>query len=215
MGLTKRGRRGIDFARRAECGRDKIQIKKLDREEQVVFGEVYAPGFPDSQGDFMAREEVKKACYNFMRKGNLSNIDTNHSQQPNGSYVVENFIARDDDSVFIPGSWVMGVKVPDRGVWQMVKSGELNGFSLDGYGTRRDAASLGDRRDPGRVRVRFRGYDRHDLRLLEHAAADFVEVEHFFVILLRDPKWNAVCPASDQRDEIHVGVDELGPVGCS
>ena len=74
-----------------------------------------------------------------MRKGTLSNIDTNHSQQPNGSYVVENFIARDDDSVFIPGSWVMGVKVPDRGVWQMVKSGELNGFSLDGFGTRRDA----------------------------------------------------------------------------
>ena len=37
--------------------------------EQIVWGEVYAPGFVDSQGDFMTPEEVKKACYNFMRKG--------------------------------------------------------------------------------------------------------------------------------------------------
>ena len=115
---------------------DVIQFKKLDGEEQIVFGEVYAPGFPDSQGDFMTPDEIKKMAYNFMRKGLTSNIDTNHSQQPNGSYIAESFIARDDDPVFIPGSWVIGVKVPDQVVWQMVKSGELNGFSLDGMGLR-------------------------------------------------------------------------------
>lgn len=113
-----------------------IPIKKLDQEEQVVFGEVYAPGFPDSQGDFMSADEIKKMAYNFLRKGVTSNIDTNHSQTPNGSYVVESFIARDGDPIFIPGSWVLGVKVPDQAVWQMVKSGELNGFSLDGFGIR-------------------------------------------------------------------------------
>jgi hypothetical protein len=125
--------------RKAITVQDAVQIKKLDREEQVVFGEVYAPGFPDSQGDFMSPDEIKKMAYNFMRKGALSNIDTNHTQTPNGSYVVESFIARDDDPVFIPGSWVLGVKVPDQGVWQMVKSGELNGFSLDGFGVRTDS----------------------------------------------------------------------------
>ena len=60
-----------------------------------------------------------------MEKGILSNIDTNHSRQPNGCRVVEAFIARDDDRVFIPGSWVIGVKVPDPALWRMVKSGEL------------------------------------------------------------------------------------------
>ena len=118
---------------------DVIQFKKLDGEEQIVFGEVYAPGFPDSQGDFMTPDEIKKMAYNFMRKGLTSNIDTNHSQQPNGSYIAESFIAREDDPVFIPGSWVIGVKVPDQAVWQMVKSGELNGFSLDGIGVRTPA----------------------------------------------------------------------------
>ena len=136
--LMKRGDTAISRMSKAETDGDAIRIKKLDTEEQVVFGEVYAPGFPDRQGDFMLTDEIKKMAYNFLRKGNMSNIDTNHSQMPNGSYVVESFIARDNDPVFIPGSWVIGVKVPDAGVWQMVKSGELNGFSLDGMGVRND-----------------------------------------------------------------------------
>ena len=136
--LTKRDDRQLSHATTAEMVRDEVQIKKLDHEEQIVFGEVYAPGFPDSQGDFMSREEVKKMAYNFMRKSALSNIDVNHTQERSGSYVVESFIARDDDPIFIPGSWVIGVKVPDPAVWQMVKTGELNGFSLDGYGVRTD-----------------------------------------------------------------------------
>ena len=113
-----------------------LQIKKLDQDEQIVFGEVYAPGFPDSQGDYMSAAEIKKMAYDFMARGQTSNIDSDHSQVPNGSFVAESFIARDDDPVFIPGSWVVGVKVPDAAVWRRVKSGELNGFSLDGFGTR-------------------------------------------------------------------------------
>ena len=134
--LVKRDERCLSHVGQATEVGDAIQIKKLDQEEQVVFGEVYAPGFPDSQNDFMSPEEIKKMAYNFVRKGLASNIDVNHTQMPSGSYVVESFIAREGDPTFIPGSWVLGVKVPDPTVWQMVKSGELNGFSLDGIGVR-------------------------------------------------------------------------------
>ena len=135
--LAKRAS-AVSPARQALAVRDEVRIKKLDQEEQVVFGEVYAPGFPDSQGDFMTPDEVKKMAYNFLRKGNTSNIDVNHSQTPSGSYVVESFIARPDDTLFIPGSWVIGVKVPDD-LWVSIKSGDLNGFSLDGMGQRAEA----------------------------------------------------------------------------
>jgi hypothetical protein len=37
-----------------------------------------------------------------MRKGALGKIDVQHDRRESGSYVVESFIARDDDSVFIP-----------------------------------------------------------------------------------------------------------------
>lgn len=113
-------------------------IKKTDDELQIVYGEVYAPGIPDSQGDYMTRETIQKMAHEFMRKGLVNKIDVNHSQQESGSYVVESFIAPDDGKVFIPGSWVIGVKVPDQQTWQAIKSGDLNGFSLDGYGVRVD-----------------------------------------------------------------------------
>lgn len=115
-----------------------VSIKKFDEEQQLVYGEVYAPGFPDSQGDFMTRDEIQKMAHEFMRKGLVTKIDVQHTRKESGCYVVESFIARDDDTVFIPGSWVMGVKIPDGEVWALVKSGELNGFSLDGMGIRVD-----------------------------------------------------------------------------
>lgn len=113
-----------------------VPIKKADDEQQVVFGEVYAPGFPDSQGDIMSASDIQEMAYRFMAAQRLAKIDVGHSREESGSYIVESFIAREDDPVFIPGSWVIGVKVPDQEVWSLVKSGELNGFSLDGMGVR-------------------------------------------------------------------------------
>ena len=123
----------------AAATRSSIAISKIDVELQIVYGEVYAPGFPDSQGDYMTRETIREMAFEFMRKGNGANIDVQHSQEQSGAYVVESFIARDDDCVFIPGSWVIGVKVPDPELWAMIKSGELNGFSLDGKAMRVDS----------------------------------------------------------------------------
>ncbi|QXN72626.1 capsid maturation protease [Rhodobacter phage RcZahn] len=114
-------------------------IKKSDDELRIVWGEVYAPGFPDSQGDFMSADTVREMAYGFMKKQALNAIDTNHSRELNGSIIVESFIAREDDPLFIPGAWVIGVYVPDDTVWGMVKSGELNGFSIDGHGVRVEA----------------------------------------------------------------------------
>lgn len=113
-----------------------VEIKKTDAEQQVVFGEIFAPEVTDAQGDRMSAMEIQKAAYLFMQKGRLAKVDTNHDRKLNGSYVVESFIARDGDPVFIPGAWVVGVKVPDAAVWAKIKSGELNGFSLDGLGFR-------------------------------------------------------------------------------
>lgn len=113
-----------------------VSVKKVDQDQQLIYGEVYAPGFPDSQGDFMTAESIQKMAHEFMRKGLVNKIDLHHTRDESGCYVIESFIARDGDPDFIPGSWVLGVKVPDPEIWSLVKSGELNGFSFDGEGYR-------------------------------------------------------------------------------
>jgi hypothetical protein len=121
---------------------EKSALKKVDDEMQVVWGEVYAPGYPDSQGDYMTADEIRKAAYKFMAAGRVNKIDHEHNEVESGAYVVESFIARDDDPVFIPGSWVTGVHIPDPGMWAMVKSGEINGFSFGGKGFKKPGALI-------------------------------------------------------------------------
>ena len=108
-----------------------LAIKKADEEQQIVYGEVYAPMIPDSDGDFMDAETIRKAAHNFLKNQLTDKVDTDHDNNTNGSIVVESFIARKDDPVFIEGSWVVGVHVPDADLWDQIKKGEINGFSME------------------------------------------------------------------------------------
>jgi len=107
-------------------------IKKFDEELQIVYGEVYAPDIPDSQGDFMTAVEVRKMAHAFLQSGQLDNIDRQHDNEKTGSGVVESFIARKGDPDFQSEAWVVGVYIPDGVLWSKVKSGEINGFSFEG-----------------------------------------------------------------------------------
>lgn len=103
-----------------------------DEELRLVYAEVYAPNTPDSVGDFMSVDEVRKAAHDFVRKGRLTQVDTNHDNKlVEGVQIVESFIAREGDQMFIPHSWVIGVHVPDDATWSAIKKGEINGFSLE------------------------------------------------------------------------------------
>jgi Putative phage serine protease XkdF len=108
----------------------KVKVKKTVEEKQLVFAEVYAPGSLDTDIEFMSEEEIEKAAHSFMKRMMLGNIDVMHDNISDGSYVVESFIAMEGQNLFIPGSWVVGVKVSDES-WEKVKKGELNGFSLE------------------------------------------------------------------------------------
>ena len=108
-------------------------------EQQIVYGEVYAPNRPDAQGEYMTREEIRKMAHEFIRSGKMSSIDVLHDNKVvKGSCVVESFVADEGDTRFIPGSWVIGMHVPDGGLWQRIKKGEINGFSMEALVTRHD-----------------------------------------------------------------------------
>ncbi|NIP54112.1 MAG: hypothetical protein GWN00_01435 [Aliifodinibius sp.] len=114
-----------------------IPIKKTDEYQQLVFGEVYAPNIPDSDGDIMSSEEVTAMAHRFMKNQRLTNIDVQHDKNPINACVVESFIAQEGDQLFIPGAWVVGVHVEDSNAWDQIMKGELNGFSMQGLGLSR------------------------------------------------------------------------------
>lgn len=108
-----------------------VTILKMDKAEQIVMGVVYSPGLPDSHGDFMSAVEIKKACYDFMARGDMHAVDIMHDNIRYGCEIVECFIVRPGDPDFpIPGAWVAAVHCPDP-IWERVEKGELNGFSME------------------------------------------------------------------------------------
>jgi hypothetical protein len=114
-------------------------IAKSEGDEQLVYGEVYSPDRPDAQGEFMRREHIQKMAHDFLRSGKMAQIDVLHNNKVvPGCCVVESFIAPEDDKVFIPGSWVVGVHVGDPDLWGRIKKGEINGFSMEALVTRHD-----------------------------------------------------------------------------
>jgi hypothetical protein len=113
-----------------------MNIKKVEQEKQIFFAEVYIPDFPDAHGDYMTPDDIEKMAHEFLRKNRTSMVDLEHDNDTSyGCYVVESFIARENDPLFIEKSWVVAVKVDNAEIWEKVKSGEINGLSMEVWGT--------------------------------------------------------------------------------
>lgn len=103
-----------------------------DTEDQhLVYAEVYPPNLPDTDKEYMNPADIQEMAFKFMKNNKVRNIDVRHDNKVVKACVVESFIARKCDDTFIPGSWVVGIHIEDDSVWNAIKSGELNGFSME------------------------------------------------------------------------------------
>lgn len=124
---------GTEFVRKGEPRH--TQIKKTDDELQIVWGEVYVPNIPDSHRHYMTEMEVMKMAYRTLAdaltgRAMFEGYDTQHDNIACQDVIVESFIARPGDPDFLPGAWVVGLHISDPDRWHLVKTGELNGFSM-------------------------------------------------------------------------------------
>lgn len=106
-------------------------IKKVDSDEKIVYGEVYAPFVIDSHGEMMLPEAVKQLCHRFMIEKKTDRIDLMHNNKPINASMVESYIAKVNDPDYTEGAWVLAVKIFDGDVWVDIKAGKLNGYSLE------------------------------------------------------------------------------------
>src|SRR6188508_911642 len=114
----------------------RVTFTKRDAKKQIVYGVVYEPMVPDSQGDFMTAEDIAAAAHTFLSKGLVNAIDTEHNLMKNGSAVVESFVAREGDPDFPADAWVLGTHVPDKKMWAKVENNDIGGYSMFGTGRR-------------------------------------------------------------------------------
>lgn len=114
-----------------------IPFAKMDEEKQLVYGVVYEPGVVDAQGDWADAAEIEKACHGFMKDCRVVKLMHKDDLDENSAQIVESYIAPQAMDIggqqVRKGSWVLGVHVLDKGVWESIKKGELSGFSMGGF----------------------------------------------------------------------------------
>lgn len=119
-------------------------ILKIDDDQRMVYGIVYAPDEVDTDGDVATAEVIKETAYRFMRekqedlKGkpgeDKRTIDKQHNAEPDQGYVAESWIVRKNDALFPNdvNAWAVGIKVEDEDTWQEIKKGKIRGLSMGG-----------------------------------------------------------------------------------
>lgn len=132
-----------DILRKAQGDKPEIikadySIQKFNRDKQIVVGQVYAPDTLDSHGHFIGPADLERVAHSFLSDGLLTSIDVQHDNETIDAVIVESFIARKDDPDFEEGSWVVSTKINDPVVWDMVKSGLINGYSFEILTHRKD-----------------------------------------------------------------------------
>lgn len=123
--------------------------KALDVEKRMALFVVLEPQEGDSttdlHGDTYTADEIEKACNNFNTHCRTANIF--HQVQTQDVDIVQSFIAPssftlDNGVQVIKGSWLQWFYFPETEVgealWQGVKSGDINGVSINAMATTED-----------------------------------------------------------------------------
>ena len=118
-------------------------------ENRFTLGPVYVPGFEDAHGEFTDDDTLQKALWNWMKAGDRT-IYLQHSEKAAGEMVemltwpmpIETELEVPNEGVtkysFPENTPFMGV-IWEPWAWEMVKAGELRGYSIGGKAQRMEA----------------------------------------------------------------------------
>ena len=133
--------------------RNFIQLSKevklsLNDEKKELLGVALIPDMPiyrrDEQGEYyivFSAESIRKIAIDFYKKLNVNMADVEHSHDMENGITYFQSLIIDKEQGICPtafkdlpdGTWLVGCKVENDNVWNAVKSGEVKGFSIDGY----------------------------------------------------------------------------------
>jgi hypothetical protein len=125
-----------------------MNLAEVDKEKKILMGPALIPNKMIFRKDgeskyqvFFSESTVEQASQMYLKNGNQSNATLQHKAKIEGMSLVESWIITDpamDKSksygFSLPkGTWMVSMKADNEEVWAKAKSGEIKGFSIEGY----------------------------------------------------------------------------------
>jgi hypothetical protein len=121
-------------------------FKFADEDKHIITGAVMIPDKKMWRNDFggcyvyFSADTCEKAAQRWLMDGKNRSFSVHHNEEVKSVAVVESWVKISDADKStalgfenIPnGTWFISAKVEDEELWKAVKSGEVNGFSIEG-----------------------------------------------------------------------------------
>ena len=103
-------------------------------ELRLVEGIIYAPYQLDTWGTMMLPEDIAKMAYDFSVKRMSHSVDHEHNEIASGCEILRHWLAlKNDPDGYPEGAWIGVTKIHNDDMWEMVKRGDINGYSVHCY----------------------------------------------------------------------------------
>lgn len=126
--------------------KSKLSLSTDDKKE--LMGVALIPDMPiyrnvDGEEFYVVfnKETIKNIAMNLFKKGYNTKMNVEHTDEDADSFIYQSYIVDRELGLNPPvgledtpdGSWVIGVKVNSEELWKDIKSGNRNGFSVEGF----------------------------------------------------------------------------------
>lgn len=121
-------------------------------EQRIICGPAMIPDFPiyrtptaripENHYVVFDADTIRQVLYKFCKDGKFNNVNLMHEPgtTPADVYLIESFISDSTRGIAAPeafkdlpdGTWYMSYKVDNPAIWDKVKDGTFNGFSIEG-----------------------------------------------------------------------------------
>jgi hypothetical protein len=125
------------------------QLQYFNEDQQMIVTPIIIPDklifrSNNTLGEFytkFSKETIKKINYQYAKDNNFNKSNLNHKDSVKGIIMLQNWIkeSQDDKSNLygfsdLPiGTWFGIYKIDNQDVWNKIKSGDINGVSIEGY----------------------------------------------------------------------------------
>jgi hypothetical protein len=125
-----------------------MNLAEVDIEKKILMGPALIPNKMIFRKDgeqkyqvFFSENTVEQASQMYLKNGNQSNATLQHQTKVDGMSLVESWIITDPEmdksksyGFSLPkGTWMVSMKADNDEIWAKAKSGEIKGFSIEGY----------------------------------------------------------------------------------
>jgi len=122
------------------------RFEVTSEDKRIISGPLMVAGLPIYRRDSDEKEyyvvfdadTIRKIVYKYMRQGRTDSVNEMHETALDGVFMFESFIVDEMKptpkgfSELPEGSWFGSFRVENDDVWQQVKEGDFNGFSVEG-----------------------------------------------------------------------------------